>query len=141
MRIISSRSDADEDLRSGKAVRFCTPAIEPQGGVLSASADQTLSGGHMKAAGPILAVVEGASSALTLEATKAKIAVRTVMRAIFNNYSASLLTEIGNRKCDGKRRKNQCSNGRMSLTLCTRTALREKMGSCRFTNLMKYLHF
>lgn len=38
----------------GKRVRFPGPAVEPHGAVLSASADHTLSGGHMKAAGPML---------------------------------------------------------------------------------------
>ena len=41
------------DLQRGKLVRLPTPATEPQGDWLSAAADQTLSGGHMKAAGPI----------------------------------------------------------------------------------------
>lgn len=37
----------------GKRVRFPGPAVEPHGAVLSASADHTLSGGHMNAAGPM----------------------------------------------------------------------------------------
>ena len=37
----------------GNSVRLPASATEPQGEVLSAAADQTLSGGHMKAAGPM----------------------------------------------------------------------------------------
>jgi hypothetical protein len=59
---------------NGNAVRFPTPAIEPHGGVLSAAADQTRSGGHMKAAGPI-------SEAASAPAAK-KSAVLNLVRAI-----------------------------------------------------------
>lgn len=63
-------------------MRFCTPEMEPQGAVLSASADQTLSGGHIKAAGPMLADVEGAPAALAPEAISAQAAARVARRAI-----------------------------------------------------------
>ncbi len=63
-------------------MRFCTPEMEPQGAVLSASADQTLSGGHIKAAGPMLADVDGAPAALAPEAISAQAATRVVRIAI-----------------------------------------------------------
>lgn len=44
--------------QSGKLVLLPTPATEPQGAWLSAAADQTLSGGHMKAAGPMSSCVD-----------------------------------------------------------------------------------
>lgn len=52
----------------GNSVRFPTAATVPQGAVLSAAADQDLSGGHMNAAGPM------SSAAETLVAMKAKAA-------------------------------------------------------------------
>lgn len=56
----------------GKFVRFSGAAMDPQGALLSAAADQTLSEGHMKAAGPISSY----SAAEATAAVKAKLASR-----------------------------------------------------------------
>lgn len=70
-------------------MRFPTPAIEPQGEVLSAAADHTLSGGHMKAAGPIPSVAPSGIPSAVMVLAKANANPKTadVMRAIVMSFA------------------------------------------------------
>jgi hypothetical protein len=51
---LSDNADIPRNSLSGNAVLLVTPAEEPQGGVLSVPSAQARSGGHDRAAGPML---------------------------------------------------------------------------------------
>jgi hypothetical protein len=52
--LAGSKKGSTQDVHMGYLVLLPTPALDPHGAMLSTSADHGRSGGHMKAAGPIV---------------------------------------------------------------------------------------
>lgn len=73
-------------------MRLPTRATDPQGAVLSAAADQTLSSGHIKAAGPMSSEVVGLAAVAT-EAAMARTA-SNLNRAISKRGSFKKAVQI-----------------------------------------------